>query len=159
MAFKPERMKELREVFPSRKREEFRMLFPDDKKIDFSQQDLALLCNTTQQRISLYERGVTRPDANMLGKLADALKTSVDYLLDRTDNPGELAYSDLSEIERRSVDALRRGDVDADSFLLAQELAKLPNSIRDKLLAIARDLQKWFSDTDQRRHDEQILFR
>lgn len=142
MAFKPERMKELRKSFPIRRTEEFRELFPDKKKTEFSQQDIASICNTTQQRISLYERGKERPDVDMLSKLADVLRTSMDYLMGRTDSPVELSRRDLTELERSLDDAIRRGSINADILLLAEKFSQLPDPVRNELFRIAGVKQK-----------------
>lgn len=142
MAFKPDRMKKLREQFPARRPELFRAMFADTQKNEFSQQDLANVMGLAQQHISRYERGERIPDSTMLEKIADALKTSTDYLLGRTDNPSELAYSDMTETERATIASMRSGDINSDALLLAQKLSKFPDSIRNKILGIARDLQK-----------------
>ncbi len=52
-----------------------------------SQLKLALEMNTSQNTISRYETGEREPGINELIKLADYFNVSVDYLLERTDNP------------------------------------------------------------------------
>lgn len=54
---------------------------------DLTQQQVAdyLLCN--RQVYARYERGLREIPVSMLIKLADLYKTSVDYLLGRTNNP------------------------------------------------------------------------
>lgn len=53
---------------------------------DLTQQQVAdyLMCN--RQVYSRYERGLREIPVSMLIKLADLYKTSVDYILGRTDN-------------------------------------------------------------------------
>ncbi len=54
---------------------------------DLTQQQVAdyLMCN--RQVYARYERGLREIPVSMLVKLADFYKTSVDYILGRTDNP------------------------------------------------------------------------
>lgn len=47
-----------------------------------SQGDLAILCNTTSAAISRYENGKRIPRSDTVARIARALDTSVDYLLD-----------------------------------------------------------------------------
>ncbi len=52
-----------------------------------SQLKLAIEMNTNQNTISRYETGEREPGLTELIKLADYFDVSVDYLLERTDNP------------------------------------------------------------------------
>ncbi|MBQ9756849.1 MAG: helix-turn-helix transcriptional regulator [Clostridia bacterium] len=52
-----------------------------------SQLKLALALNTNQNTIGRYETGAHEADYKMLIKIADYFNVSVDYLLERTDNP------------------------------------------------------------------------
>ena len=52
-----------------------------------SQLKLALDLNTNQNTISRYESGQREPGLTELVKIADYFDVSVDYLLERTDNP------------------------------------------------------------------------
>ena len=52
-----------------------------------SQLNLAMHLNTNQNTISRYETGEREPAINDLIKIADFFNVSVDYLLERTDNP------------------------------------------------------------------------
>ena len=52
-----------------------------------SQLKLALDLNTSQNTISRYETGEREPGLVELIKIADYFNVSVDYLLERTDNP------------------------------------------------------------------------
>ena len=54
---------------------------------DVKQKDIAKYLNVSQNTYSQYETGVISLTAEVLVKLADYYKVSVDYLLDRTDNP------------------------------------------------------------------------
>ena len=57
------------------------------KRKKLSQEQLAKLTNTTKATISNYENAYSKPNDEMLVKLAIALETSVDYFLDLSDNP------------------------------------------------------------------------
>lgn len=52
-----------------------------------SQLKLAMDLNTNQNTISRYETGEREPGIAELIRLADYFHVSVDYLLERTDNP------------------------------------------------------------------------
>lgn len=52
-----------------------------------SQLKLAMDLNTNQNTISRYETGEREPGIAELIKLADYFNVSVDYLLERTNNP------------------------------------------------------------------------
>ena len=54
---------------------------------DIKQKDIAAYLNVSQNTYSQYETGVISLTAEVLIKLADYYKVSVDYLLDRTNNP------------------------------------------------------------------------
>lgn len=57
------------------------------KKKGISQLRLATELNTTQNTISRYETGEREPGIAELIKIADYFNVSVDYLLERTNNP------------------------------------------------------------------------
>ena len=54
---------------------------------NITQLKLAMDLHTTQNTISRYESGEREPGISELVKLADYFGVSVDYLLERTDNP------------------------------------------------------------------------
>ena len=54
---------------------------------DLKQKDLAKILNVSQNTYSQYETGVISLTAEVLIKLADFYGVTVDYLLDRTNNP------------------------------------------------------------------------
>lgn len=56
------------------------------QKKKITQIRLSVAAEVSQETISAYESGKALPSADTLIKLADFLDTSVDYLLDRTDN-------------------------------------------------------------------------
>ncbi len=57
------------------------------KTSGITQLKLALDLNTNQNTISRYETGSHEADYEMLIKIADYFEVSIDYLLERTDNP------------------------------------------------------------------------
>lgn len=57
------------------------------KKKGISQLKLALDLNINQNSISRYESGAREADYATLIRLADYFNVSIDYLLERTDNP------------------------------------------------------------------------
>ena len=52
-----------------------------------SQLKLAMDLNTSQNTVSRYETGEREPGIGELIKIADYFEVSIDYLLERTDNP------------------------------------------------------------------------
>lgn len=57
------------------------------KKKNLTQEGLAAKVNTTKGTISNYENGHSTPPNESLVAIADALATTTDYLLGRTDDP------------------------------------------------------------------------
>lgn len=57
------------------------------KQKHMSQLSLAMKLNTTQMSISRYETGKREPDLKTLILIADFFDVSIDYLLERIDNP------------------------------------------------------------------------
>ena len=54
---------------------------------DLRQKDIAKYLNVSQNTYSQYETGVISLTAEVLIKLSEYYHVSIDYLLDRTDNP------------------------------------------------------------------------
>ena len=54
---------------------------------DIKQKDIAKYLSVSQNTYSQYETGVISLTAEVLIKLADFYNVSIDYLLDRTNNP------------------------------------------------------------------------
>lgn len=61
------------------------------KSRGISQLKLAMDLNTNQNTISRYETGEREPGITELITLADYFNVSVDYLLERTNNPNRYA--------------------------------------------------------------------
>ena len=54
---------------------------------DIKQREIAKILNVSQNTYSQYETGVISLTAEILIKLANYYNVSIDFLLDRTDNP------------------------------------------------------------------------
>ena len=54
---------------------------------DIKQKEIAKILNVSQNTYSQYETGVISLTAEVLIKLSDYYDVSIDYLLDRTNNP------------------------------------------------------------------------
>ena len=63
------------------------------KQKNYSQDDVAEKLNTTQQNISLYEKGKVAPNIETLTQLADCFDVSVDYLIDYKKDPAHTGLS------------------------------------------------------------------
>lgn len=72
------------------------------EKAGISQKELAGLIGVSNSRISNWEQGINRPDADILAELCRALNVSPSELLDV-----RLAPEDLNEQERRVIMAYR----------------------------------------------------
>ncbi len=57
------------------------------KQKGISQLKLSMELNTNQNTISRYETGEREPGINELIQIANYFDVSIDYLLERTDNP------------------------------------------------------------------------
>lgn len=82
------------------------------KSLDLSQEDLASKIGTSQRQVSFYETGKNEPTANVLNALADALDTTTDWLLGRTEivERPMRGQGDLTEDEIEVIGILRRKD-------------------------------------------------
>ena len=60
------------------------------KKKGISQLKLAMDLSLNQNSVSRYENGTREADYETLIKIADYFHVSIDYLLERTDNPNTL---------------------------------------------------------------------
>ena len=57
------------------------------KKRKLSQQEMADIIGITQQAYSHYENGRREPDYKTLIEIADFFETTIDFLLEKTDDP------------------------------------------------------------------------
>ncbi len=74
--------------------------YREDRKL--SQKDLADMIGVSNSRISNWEKGINRPDADMLADLCRALKVSPSELLDV-----RLSTDELNDQERKVIQAYR----------------------------------------------------
>jgi transcriptional regulator with XRE-family HTH domain len=82
------------------------------KELNMTKKEVAKLLSIDQSTYGKYELGKRVPDAEMLQKLADIYKTSIDYLLGRTDikNPIETiaAHHDGEEWTEEELEDIER---------------------------------------------------
>lgn len=71
---------------------------------DISQEGMGKALNLSQIAISQYERGTREPNFDTLNKYADFFKTSVDYILGRTDETKPYPRTKLYLTAARSKD-------------------------------------------------------
>ena len=97
----------------------------------WSQTQLALKLHVTAGAVSQWENDITRPTFETLDALAEALGTTVPYLLGSTDNPHRPTLKELSEefeedlareMRYWSLDEAQRADPNRrELFLLAKK--------------------------------------
>lgn len=70
------------------------------EKLNITQIRLSTEIEVSQETISAYESGKSLPSADVLIKMSKFLNTSIDYLLDITDNPiiSKKNTSDIDEL-------------------------------------------------------------
>lgn len=86
-----------------------------------TQESLAEILDTDSRQIWRWENGKTKPSVDVVAKIARALETSSDYLLELTDDPS-LPESKLSRDEQQVLNALRLGDkLTAIELIVAQK--------------------------------------
>lgn len=81
------------------------------EQFGLSQQKLADLFNLSQQSIYKYENSLAEPDFQTMRQFADFFHTSVDYLIDYTDNPAptaSLVTIEYTSLELRHLELYRR---------------------------------------------------
>ena len=86
----------------------------------FSQQDLADRTDQTKQAISQYERGVRRPDMDMLLALCDIFNVSLDYLTGKEDVTPRL-------VDNNGLRVLETYHIDEETMKVAQTIYDDPN--------------------------------
>jgi transcriptional regulator with XRE-family HTH domain len=95
------------------------------KQLGLSQEALAEITGVDQKTISDYEVGKGNPTANSISGLADALNTSADYLLGRTNDPTPPlpnSPGQLARKESRVIELWRQGKLaQAASLILNDE--------------------------------------
>ena len=101
-----------------------------------SQAQLGRLLGVHQTAVSKWELGVTYPDMPTLIRLAQLWEVSVDYLLDKTDQP-------------QGGEGVPAGELDQFTYALQNETKDLTQADKELLLSMARQLK----DARKRRKD------
>lgn len=73
------------------------------EKRNMTQTRLSVELEVSQEIISHYEIGGSKPNVDNLLKIADFFHCSTDYLLNRTDNPTMIKYIDKNNIETTDI--------------------------------------------------------
>ena len=116
----------------------------------FSQQDLADRTDQTKQAISQYERGVRRPDMDMLLALCDIFNVSLDYLTGKEDVTPRL-------VDNNGLRVLETYHIDEETMKVAQTIYDDPNlhalfdaarGNKDDNLRLAAEMLKRMKDTN-----------
>ena len=109
-----------------------------------NQKKIAAYLNITQQTYSDYETGRTNPDINTLILISNILETSIDYLLGREDDFGNITIqtekpAPLPQDEQKLLDTYRKLDtvnkmrVSAYAEIrLEEQENRTPSTIRKK---------------------------
>lgn len=74
------------------------------------QRELARILGISSNQMNRYENGLNNPTAVMLIRLSEELGVSIDYLLGRSDDPLGYRGEDLSQEERKLLEAYSIGD-------------------------------------------------
>lgn len=81
------------------------------EELGYTQEDLAEALGVAVLQINRYENNKTKPNADMVAKVAQILSISSDYLLDLSDDPTPSNLSTgLNTKERALISAWRNGD-------------------------------------------------
>lgn len=93
------------------------------KSREMSQSELAGLIGVSRSTVSMWEIGASQPDNELLVKIADIFRVSVDYLLGRTDDPIDYDTDGdaLAEIPLSYVEAANGDMKKARAIMLAAE--------------------------------------
>jgi transcriptional regulator with XRE-family HTH domain len=83
-----------------------------------TQEELAQVVGSSQRQISKYENGIQQPTSPVISSLADALNTTADYLLGKTDDPAVPLKGDLSAMEKHAVELIRHASPDKRKEML-----------------------------------------
>lgn len=89
------------------------------KAAGLTQKELGQLVGLDDTTISSYERGISTPNHDLLTRLADVLRVSVDYLLGRTDNTARTRLQRL-----REEAGLSHSELAEQSGVVAESIAR-----------------------------------
>ncbi len=73
------------------------------EKMNITQTKLSVELEVSQELISHYETGKSKPNIETLIKLADYFNCSTDYLLGRTNNPATIKELNKTDIEINNI--------------------------------------------------------
>jgi transcriptional regulator with XRE-family HTH domain len=97
-----------------------------------SQTELGQMVDLHYTHIGRYERGISRPSADTLKRLADALGVSADYLMDGATDAAAKAHFEDRELLRQFQEVERLADDDKtlvkkflDAFITKKQLQEL----------------------------------
>ena len=94
-----------------------------------SQQKLADETALTQQKIHAYETGINEPDIETLKLLAKYFETSVDYLVDNTD-------------DRRKIENVQPHELNEAEAAFVSKFRQVPPNLRESLSLFMDSLMK-----------------
>lgn len=60
---------------------------------NLTQEDIAKAINTSRTNIGRWEKGINEPSASLIIQLADFFRCSIDYLLEREDDYGNISIN------------------------------------------------------------------
>jgi transcriptional regulator with XRE-family HTH domain len=101
----------------------------------WTQEELASKLGITRAALSHYEKGRREPDHEVLVKLADCFRVSVDFLVGRTQNP----QSVLDDQTRQFVENLELSDENIlQKFLLTIDGRELSSEEAKRFIAFVR---------------------
>lgn len=112
------------------------------KKSGLLQSEVAKKLNVSTSTIGMYEQGRSKPDDEMITKLANMFNVSTDYLLDN-----DLNNIDVSNDNKKLVQSLVDGLSDPLNKALYSKACELKND-RDKE-AVLKVIEAFISDVDK----------
>lgn len=128
---------------------------------EYTQKEMAAFLNITQQTYSDYETGRTNPDIDTLTKIADVLNVTIDYLLGRADDFGNVTIykntenvDTLSPDEQRIIERIRKNPPhNATEWM--ELYAELPAYMQENIFAELKGMYLGYKATKERRNKEQ----
>ena len=88
------------------------------KQNGINQKELAQKSGVTESAMSYYVRGDRTPRSDVLTRIANALKTTTDYLLGASESVSELSHGELQYLQRNL------SKLDADQLKKAENILK-----------------------------------
>lgn len=95
------------------------------RALGLTMKQLAALVGVTEAAISHYETGRREPDPDMLGRIANALGVTVDYLLGREDLATTVGKPDAVQTMFHSSEAPSPNDDTAVKFSKSKKIAQI----------------------------------